>query len=78
MITEMVNLFKEWKVIERRDLFNSSAHFSAISVLFSTIVIVNGPTPPGTGVIARRFLSLLHILHRLLICHFHQVYYQHQ
>ena len=47
MITEMVNfLFKEWKVIERRDLFNSSAHFSAISVLFSTIVIVNGPTPP--------------------------------
>ena len=26
--------------------------FSAISVLFNTIVIVIGPTPPGTGVIA--------------------------
>ena len=78
MITEMVNfLFKEWKVIERRDLFNSLL-FSAISVLFSTIVIVNGPTPPGTGVIAPAIFSLLHILHRLLICHFHQVYYQHQ
>ena len=27
-------------------------HFSANNVLFNTIVIVNGPTPPGTGVIA--------------------------
>jgi hypothetical protein len=26
--------------------------FSANNVLLSTIVIVNGPTPPGTGVIA--------------------------
>ena len=27
-------------------------NFSARSVLLSTIVIVKGPTPPGTGVIA--------------------------
>ena len=27
--------------------------FSASKVLFNTIVIVNGPTPPGTGVIAQ-------------------------
>ena len=31
---------------------NTSTHFSASKVLFNTIVIVNGPTPPGTGVIA--------------------------
>ena len=46
MITEMVNFYLKNGVIERRDLFNSSAHFFSISVLFSTIVIVNGPTPP--------------------------------